>query len=102
LVNCAAIAARLEQSYETHSERLATLTAPSKRHHRRDDFRAAARAEAIKAARCAIADIAQALRRLAEGTYGLCERCMVDIPLGDLEVSPDARTCRPCAVGKAH
>jgi RNA polymerase-binding transcription factor DksA len=92
----AAIAARLEQEYETHSERLASLTAPPKRHHRHDAHRAAARADAVAAARRAISDIAQALRRLAEGTYGLCEYCLVDIPLDDLEVSPAARRCRAC------
>jgi RNA polymerase-binding transcription factor DksA len=92
----AAIAARLEQEYETHSERLATLMAPAKKHHRTDVHRAAARADSIAAARRAIADVAQALRRLAEGTYGLCELCLVDIPLRDLELSPAARCCSTC------
>jgi DnaK suppressor protein len=92
----AAIAARLEQEYETHSERLAALMATSKKHHRTDAHRAAARADAVAAARRAIADVAQALRRLAEGTYGLCELCLVDIPLPDLESSPAARCCNSC------
>lgn len=92
----AAMAARLEQEYETCTERLAILVAPVRRHHRGDARRAAARAEAIAAARRAIADVAQALRRLAEGTYGLCEHCLVDIPLDDLELSPAARCCRAC------
>jgi DnaK suppressor protein len=92
----AAIAARLEQEYETYTERLATLLASARRHHRVDAHRTAARAEAIAASRRAIADVAQALRRLAEGTYGLCEHCLVDIPLDDLELSPAARCCRTC------
>jgi len=92
----AAIAARLEQEYETYSERLATLLAPGKRRHRTTTHRTAVRAEAIAAARRAIADVAQALRRLAEGTYGLCERCLLDIPLDDLELSPAARCCGGC------
>jgi RNA polymerase-binding transcription factor DksA len=92
----AAIAARLEQEYESCSERLAKLLAPAKRHHRMDEHRAAAQAEAITAARRAIADVARALRRVAEGTYGLCELCLVDIPICDLETAPAARCCNDC------
>lgn len=92
----AAIAARLEQEYETCSERLASLLAPTRRHHRADARRTEARADAVVAARRAIADVALALRRLAEGTYGLCEHCLVDIPLDHLETSPAARCCASC------
>jgi DnaK suppressor protein len=92
----AAIAARLELEYETHSEHLVSLLSPGRRYHRMDPVRVAAHAEAVAAARRAITDVAQALRRLAEGTYGLCEYCLLDIPLDDLEVNPAARHCSAC------
>jgi RNA polymerase-binding transcription factor DksA len=98
-----AIAARLEQEYETHTERLATLSAAAagSRGHRGRPDRAAAHADAVASARRALADVAQALRRFAEGTYGLCERCLHDIPLDDLERSPAARWCPSCGVNAA-
>ena len=41
-------------------------------------------------------DIADAFRRLEDGTYGLCERCGKEIPLKRLKVEPFARYCVPC------
>jgi DnaK suppressor protein len=38
-----------------------------------------------------------ALRRLAEGTYGQCERCGQPIAAGRLEARPIASTCITCA-----
>jgi DnaK suppressor protein len=38
-----------------------------------------------------------ALRRLAEGTYGQCERCGQPIAAGRLEARPTASTCITCA-----
>jgi RNA polymerase-binding transcription factor DksA len=101
-----AIAARLEQEYETHTERLAVLTTTgAASHHRpragRPD-RLAAHTDAVISARRALADVAQALRRLAEGTYGLCEHCLDEIPVDDLESSPAARWCRSCGVSAAY
>ena len=37
-----------------------------------------------------------ALARLADGTYGRCERCGGPIPAARLEVRPTARTCVHC------
>ncbi|GIF00866.1 TraR/DksA family transcriptional regulator [Paractinoplanes rishiriensis] len=48
------------------------------------------------AARQAIADTAHALRRMSEGTYGLCEDCQRPIPLGRLRAVPHARYCTRC------
>jgi RNA polymerase-binding transcription factor DksA len=50
----------------------------------------------ITSARQAVADTAQALRRMAEGSYGTCERCTAAIPLERLEALPHARFCAPC------
>jgi DnaK suppressor protein len=48
------------------------------------------------AARQGIADTAEALRRMSEGTYGVCDHCHNDIPLGRLRALPHARYCAPC------
>ncbi|MBI9095948.1 MAG: TraR/DksA C4-type zinc finger protein [Sphaerochaeta sp.] len=37
-----------------------------------------------------------ALKRLDEGTYGICIRCGEDIPLGRLEHVPEALMCVSC------
>ncbi len=44
-----------------------------------------------------LADIEAAEQRLADGTYGICERCGGLIPEGRLEARPTARTCIACA-----
>ena len=44
-----------------------------------------------------LAEVDEALARLAGGTYGVCERCGEPIPEGRLEARPVARTCVPCA-----
>jgi len=41
-------------------------------------------------------EVHQALSRLDEGTYGICERCEQPIPLRRLEVLPYARYCVEC------
>jgi DnaK suppressor protein len=41
-------------------------------------------------------EIAEALRRLGSGTYGLCESCRRPIPLPRLRAVPAARFCFAC------
>jgi DnaK suppressor protein len=41
-------------------------------------------------------DIADAFRRLEEGTYGVCEQCGSHIPLPRLQAEPFAKLCVPC------
>ena len=48
-------------------------------------------------ARQAVADTAQALQRMSQGTYGVCEDCSRPIPAGRLHATPEARSCVPCA-----
>jgi RNA polymerase-binding transcription factor DksA len=50
----------------------------------------------VAACRDAVADTTSALRHMAEGKYGTCERCSADIPLERLEILPHARCCAPC------
>ncbi|MCW2842782.1 MAG: DNA-binding protein [Nocardioides sp.] len=44
-----------------------------------------------------LAEIDAALARLADGSYGVCERCGRGIPGARLEARPTARTCVACA-----
>jgi DnaK suppressor protein len=85
----------LEEQFQRHTDQLAVLTVHSRQPDRGgyDDEMLAA---LIASARQAVADTAQALRRMAEGSYGTCERCATDIPLRRLEILPHARFCVPC------
>jgi RNA polymerase-binding transcription factor DksA len=57
-----------------------------------------ARIEASLArARAHLADIEDALRRLGDGTYGVCELCEGPIGSERLAARPSTRTCFPCA-----
>ena len=47
--------------------------------------------------RQSIREITLALRRLEEGTYGLCESCGEEIAAARLEVLPQATRCINCA-----
>lgn len=44
-----------------------------------------------------LAEIDEALARVAAGTYGVCASCGQPIPAGRLEARPSARTCVSCA-----
>jgi DnaK suppressor protein len=93
------MAARLEQEYENHTERLAALLATRARQSARTARRRgsdAAYLARVEDERRAIAECALALRRLAEGSFGICESCLTEIPLAELELNPSARTCRSC------
>jgi DnaK suppressor protein len=41
-------------------------------------------------------DIEQALKKLHEGSYGICEECGAAIPFQRLEIQPLASYCVPC------
>jgi DnaK suppressor protein len=85
----------LEEQFQRHTDQLADLTVYSRRpdHGGYDDY---ALATLIASSRQAVADTAQALRRMADGTYGTCERCTAAIPLERLQILPHARVCAPC------
>ncbi|WP_350347467.1 TraR/DksA C4-type zinc finger protein [Agromyces sp. G08B096] len=44
-----------------------------------------------------VADVDRALARLADGTYGVCERCGKPITVARLEARPTATLCIDCA-----
>jgi DnaK suppressor protein len=48
------------------------------------------------AAESALSEIETALQRLADGSYGTCERCAEPIPWDRLKVLPMTRLCTPC------
>jgi RNA polymerase-binding transcription factor DksA len=56
----------------------------------------AARDALLAATRQSIADATQALLRIEQGRYGLCEACGATISPERLEVVPHARTCVSC------
>lgn len=96
-----ALRARLEEQYEEFTERLAAQLASS-RQRRPNPSSAAALALAVAASQRALAETARALRRMAEGSYGSCERCAGSIAVQVLELSPAARFCHACAEQPAH
>jgi RNA polymerase-binding transcription factor DksA len=51
----------------------------------------------IAQAREHLAELDDAERRVADGTYGICERCHRPIALGRLEARPVASRCITCA-----
>jgi RNA polymerase-binding transcription factor DksA len=85
----------LEEQFKRHTDQLAELTVCSRQPGRGgydDDTLAAL----IASSRHAVADTARALRRMADGSYGTCDRCTAGIPLQRLEILPHARFCVPC------
>jgi DnaK suppressor protein len=46
--------------------------------------------------RQSLADTAEALQRMNDGTYGICQHCGGHIPFERLEILPSARYCVPC------
>jgi RNA polymerase-binding transcription factor DksA len=85
----------LEERHQVFIQRLAQLMASS-RMPDRDGYDPAALQALIAWARQGVADAAMALRRISDGTYGVCERCGHDVPVGHLRMQPDTRWCAPC------
>lgn len=85
----------LRDQLERHTDDLSELTShgtdPARNGVDPDTARAL-----IESARQARADTAAALERMADGGYGRCEQCGLDIPAERLEIFPHARFCVPC------
>jgi DnaK suppressor protein len=85
----------LERQLTRRTHHLDELAVHSQQPHRAgydDDTLAAL----LASARQAVDDTAHALRRMADGKYGNCERCTAGIPLQRLQVRPHARFCVRC------
>ncbi|MEP7024976.1 MAG: TraR/DksA C4-type zinc finger protein [Actinomycetota bacterium] len=63
-------------------------------------FERAQVAALLEQARSHLADVDDALTRIADGCYGSCERCGQAIGAGRLAARPAARTCISCAAGR--
>lgn len=87
----AQIRLRLQQTRQTHSTDLHTLTATTP-----DPAEADAHAALLTRTQQAISDTTAALDRIEEMTYGRCEACDGPIPKERLEALPHARTCVSC------
>lgn len=59
-------------------------------------FERAQVAALARQARSHLAELAEALQRLDDGSYGVCERCGQTIASARLEARPTARTCVGC------
>ncbi|GAA2358512.1 conjugal transfer protein TraR [Dactylosporangium salmoneum] len=84
---------QLESQYAQHIARLTTLTCRPRK--------GAEDEAAIAAARHAIAETARALQRMADGSYGRCERCKLPVPDAQLRHRPTARACLRCRLAPA-
>jgi len=82
----------LEEQFAVHTARLTQLTVHA-RHAAHDPGTLDA---LIASTRERIAETAQALRRMSEGTYGLCVDCHKPLPLGRLHALPHAGHCTRC------
>jgi RNA polymerase-binding transcription factor len=60
-------------------------------------FERAQLAAVLKQATKDLDELDAAIRRVAEGTYGTCERCRGSIAPARLEARPSARRCIACA-----
>lgn len=85
----------LEERFQADTNWLIELTWCS-RLPRRGGYDLATLNALIAAARLDVAYTAHALQRMAQGAYGVCERCRHDIPMGRLRAAPQARLCVPC------
>jgi DnaK suppressor protein len=88
----------LEEEFAVQTTRLTELTVYARLPRRTRDDRQALNAQAASA-RQRIADTARALRRMSEGTYGMCADCHKPIPLGRLRAVPYAVYCARCERG---
>jgi RNA polymerase-binding transcription factor DksA len=82
----------LEAQFERHAQELFQLT----RQRADPERHSSEAATALESARQRVAETAAALKRMAEGTYGRCERCAGPIPLQQLEILPHTRFCLGC------
>jgi DnaK suppressor protein len=83
--------ATLTDDFAAQTARLTELTADTG-----DPGEAHTRAALIAATRQSLGQIGDALRRMADGGYGRCDRCTGPIPVERLEAVPHARFCVPC------
>jgi RNA polymerase-binding transcription factor DksA len=94
-----AFAAALEEQRRFRIEQLSELAADAVADSSvaMDDPRSEVSAALSAAARNALFEIEAAVDRIDAGTYGLCERCAMEISEERLEIVPMTRLCMRCA-----
>jgi DnaK suppressor protein len=85
----------IEERYRIYRQLLEQLAAYS-RMPNRGGYEPAALAAMLRRASGGVADSANALKHISDGTYGPCERCGRGIPPGRLRMRPEARYCVSC------
>lgn len=105
----AAQRARLEEKKAELSARLDRVTANVRRAHHQDSKERAQEledSEVVDAlgneARLEVSKINEALRRMDNDEYGICDECGSEIDKGRLEAHPYARKCIDCARFEEH
>lgn len=91
---------QLEASYELHTQQLARLTSRVDGVSDEAFDETLTRDHLVTTSRRALADIASALRHMAEDCYGLCDRCEAPIPIERLQARPEARFCIRCQASR--
>lgn len=100
-MNIAELKLKLEEELDTVSQELAdlghedidpTATEPDELADRMEASEESAGETSVLSARRL--EIVAALKRMQDGTYGMCEECGEKIEEDRLEVNPAARTCR--------
>lgn len=80
-----------QRGFRVDQLRLLCLTPPRRSRSAREI------SAALKAgARSALRDVEAALRRMDEGSYGLCISCGEALPIERLEILPQVARCMPC------
>ena len=90
--------AQLEERWRERLERVTTLSLAYHDAAQQDAASSLARqiARQAVAERQALVEIEAALDRLADGSYGQCEQCRLQIGAAVLAVRPQARYCARC------
>ena len=85
----------LHHQFESQAEELSRLSrhASNPEHNGMDRHTVTA---LLDSTRQALADTTEALKRMTDGTYGVCEACGRAIPVERLEILPHAGFCVPC------
>lgn len=92
-----AVRAELHQQRRIRSEQLDELTADAAEAVATGDDQQLQVVRVLRmAADAALVEIDAALGRLADGSYGICQRCAEPIPAARLEVVPVTRLCSSC------
>ena len=98
------IARELEGRLEQLTQRLASIKKDVTKAHSGDSSEQAQERENDEVVdaignetRVSLREVRAALDRIEDGTYGICENCGDDIPLGRLQALPEATRCLNCA-----